>query len=283
MSKLTLRYPRIHHAVFFEPWAILESKHASIRAVLEAAMQGNMLDLLDERKPAEYAVADGIGIIPIEGVIGKGLSTMEKACGGVCVDEIGSMLGQAMADQSVQGIMLDINSPGGSVAGVPELADAISAASEVKPVMAYTDGEMASAAYWLAAGAKAIYATKSAVVGSIGVYIPWMDSSAFYAANGRKVEVIRNAGADLKGMGIPGTSLSDDQRAHLQEHVDQVAKMFHDHVTGNRPTVGAGAMRGQAMLGQPAADAGLTDGVQGFDHALKDLQTLIEMKKSRVG
>jgi len=283
MNKIRLRYPRLHHAVYFEPWAILESKHASIRAVLDSAMQGNLSEFLDERKPVEYSVTEGLAVIPIEGVIGKGLSTIEKSCGGVCVDEIGAMLGTAMNDPAVQGIMLDINSPGGSVAGVPELADAISVANESKPVIAFTEGEMASAAYWIAAGASAIYATKSAIVGSIGVYIPWMDSSAFYAANGHKVEVIRNAGADLKGMGIPGTSLSDEQRAHLQEHVDQVAKMFHDHVTGNRPAVGASSMRGQVMMGQPAADAGLTDGVQGFAQAMVDLRTLVEMKKSRMG
>lgn len=281
MNQTKLRYPRIHHAVYFEPWAILESKHASIRAVLDSAMQGNITDFLDERKPVEYAVNDGIATIPIEGVIGKGLSTIEKSCGGVCVDEIGAMLGRAVSDPAVTGIMLDINSPGGSVAGVPELGDAVSAANEIKPVIAFTDGEMASAAYWLAAGASAIYSTKSAIVGSIGVYIPWMDSSAYYAANGRKVEVIRNAGADLKGMGVPGTSLSDEQRAHLQEHVDQVAQMFHEHVVSNRPGVAASSMRGQAMLGAAAAAAKLTDGVQSFENSVEDLMALVGMRRRK--
>jgi ClpP class serine protease len=103
---------------------------------------------------------------------------------------------------------LDIDSPGGTVAGTPELAAAVSALDQKKPVYAFSSGLMASAAYWIASQARAIYATPSAQVGSIGVVQAVVDRSAAINAAGIKVEVF--SVGKYKAMGAPGTPLTDD-------------------------------------------------------------------------
>ena len=115
-----------------------------------------------------------------------------------------------MANPNVQRIVLDIDSPGGTVAGTPEAAAQIAAANKVKRVDAWTGNLMCSAAYYLAAGCRGVYAAPSATVGSIGVYLPVVDRSEMYKAMGVKVDIIKSG--KYKGMGFPGTSLTDDQR-----------------------------------------------------------------------
>jgi protease-4 len=204
----------------------------------------------------EYSVNQGIALIPIQGVIGKGLSKIEKSCGAVGVEDITAMLNTAMADNNVRGILLCINSPGGSVPGVPELADKVAAAAKIKPIFVFVDELCASAAYWIAAGATGIYATPSADVGSIGVYMPFWDVSAYYAEQGIAVELIK--AGELKGTGYEGTSLDEKGRAYLQEGVDDIYKMFTGFVATYRGAE-LPAMQGQTFIAAKALDAKLID------------------------
>jgi ClpP class serine protease len=100
------------------------------------------------------------------------------------------------------------------VAGTPELAAAVASLNEDKPVYAFSSGLMASAAYWIASQARAIYATPSAQVGSIGVVQAVVDDSGALDRDGIKVEVF--SVGKYKAMGAPGTSLTDDQRDLMQ-------------------------------------------------------------------
>ena len=122
---------------------------------------------------------------------------------------------------------------------------------------------MASAAYYIGAGADAIVSSRSAVVGSIGVYIPWMDTSAAYEAAGFKPDPIINKGGDLKALGFGGR-LSDAQRAHLQEKVDEDFAAFKAHVLKHR-SLPDGAMRGQVESGAKAAEMNLVDALGDMD------------------
>lgn len=267
-----MKFQHIIRVVTSEPWLITPAAHDSILKLIEAHTSGqpvaDLAELFDKEQPAMHIDESGVAVIPVKGVIGKGLSAIEKSCGAVGVEDIARDLAQANADPTVQAIMLDIDSPGGSVSGVPELGEAIS--NSRKTVFAYTEGQMASAAYWLAAGARQIYATKSADIGSIGVYLPWADQSKRYEAEGVKMEVIKNTGGTFKGMGVPGTSLTEAQRAHLQERVDDIFAMFTNHVTSHRPQVKAEAMQGQSLMAEKALAAGLIDQIQDFATALRD-------------
>lgn len=262
-----MRYQHVIEAVFHQPWLITSQAHASIRTLIESHLAQTALDVRVAREgegPCGEAVeleqmqiVDGIAHIPIGGVIGQRLSRFEKGSGAVDVTDIGSELAQAESDPNVRAILLDFDSPGGMVSGTPELAAQVSQAQ--KPVYSFTSGQIASAAYWLASATDGIFATISADVGSIGVYMPWIDATAFMEKKGLKVELIK--AGKLKGAGFPGTSLSADQRAHLQERVDQIYGMFTAHVRAQRGAVADETMQGQTFMAAEAMSRGLIDGI----------------------
>jgi len=263
-----MRLQRINELVNFKPWLITPTAHASIRALVARRIEmprsdeldQDFADLVIQREPMAITPA-GVAVITIRGIVGQGMSRIEKACGNTGTEEIAFELAQAVADPQVVGILLDIDSPGGTVGGIPELADRIAEANQEKPVYVFSSGMICSAAYWLACAATGIFVTRSADVGSIGVYLPWIDSTVALAQEGLSVEIIRNTGADLKGAGYPGTSLTPEQRTFLQADVDEVAAMFQSHVQDNRPDVSPDAMRGQSLLAESAQAAGLVDGI----------------------
>lgn len=272
-----MKFPRIISAVYWQPWLITSQGHSAVRVLLENRLsesyRAGMMDLPDDPEDDDplCCVENGIAEICIEGTILRKASALERMCGAVGVEQIDEALDCCTAPE-VKAVFLDIDSPGGTVGGVPELGDRIAALAKKKPIVAYTSGQMCSAAYWLASGASRIIASPSAEVGSIGVYLPWIDQTIRYAAAGVKVDIIRNDGADLKGMGYPGTSLTPEQRAHLQAGVDQIAEMFHAAVQkGRRNRIGDDTMRGQAFLGEEAMQRGLVDDVGSRAAALAQL------------
>lgn len=205
----------------------------------------------------QMEIIDGIAHIPIAGPIGRGLSNFEKGAGAADVSDVTDELDQAEENPEVRGIILDIDSPGGMVSGTPELGDRIAAVE--KPIYAFSNGLIASAAYWLAASTDGIFTTKSADIGSIGVYVPWADVSEMYKQKGVKIELFTSG--KYKGMGFPGTPLSQDQRDLLNERVMEIAQMFYDQVRANRPDVGDEAMQGQTFKADRALAHGLIDSI----------------------
>ena len=245
---------------------------------LSKALKGREPMLIDPARAAEFAdvkvglvdqvqalfgspdqpqVVNGYGIVPLKGVIGKSLLPVEKMMGAADLNDFTAAVEQMAADPAVHTILLDVSSPGGTVTGVEEAAAIVRAAG--KPTIAFTDTEMASAAYWIGAAADRVVATPSATVGSIGVYMAFADTSKMYADAGVKVEVIKSG--DLKAAGIDGTSLSDAQRADLQAQVDEIHAEFKASVRGKRAMVDDSAMRGQVFSGRGAAKQGLVTGL----------------------
>lgn len=276
MSKYT-RFEKVARRLYCENWAILPRMHAVISDIFQKhvtrTISAQEIELFGEKEELVMSVVDGVAVIPVHGVISKGINAMDRMSGATDVDEIGAMLKAAMADESVSAVVLDVDSPGGSVSGVPELAAAVAELSKHKPVIAATESLMASAAYWISAGARAIYATPSAEVGSIGVYLPILDESGAYAAAGYKMEVLRSAETPLKGAGIPGTALTPEQRADLQAGVDYLFSMFSGFVKSHR-RVDSEAMRGQTLFGNQAKAAGLVDSIGGLAEAIRDAKKL---------
>ncbi len=202
-------------------------------------------------------VIDGIAHIPIAGAIGSKLGDFAKGWGAVDVADIQADLDEAEEDSRVRGIILDFDSPGGMVSGTPELAARIEQVK--KPIYSFTDNMIASAAYWAAAGTDGIFSTLTANTGSIGVYVPFYDQTKRYADAGIKVDLIK--AGKLKGIGFPGTSLSAEQRDHLQERIDQIYGMFTGFVSKHRPDITKDTMQGQTFMGAEAYKRGLIDAV----------------------
>jgi ClpP class serine protease len=156
------------------------------------------------------------------------------------------------------------------VTGVPELAAKIRQWSATKPIHAFSDGLMASAAYWLAAGCASISCTRSADVGSIGVYMALIDESENWKKEGYRMVLIK-AGT-RKAEGIAGLPVSDAAIRAWQTEVDAIYKMFTSDIRLTRAAVAASAMQGQCFMGDAAAAAGLVDRV------VADLRAAVEHK-----
>lgn len=207
-------------------------------------------------------------IIPLKGVIGRGLPEMETYCGSCDLEEVEEMLEDAVRDDAVKVIILSVDSPGGVSVGVPEFARRIRNCP--KRVIAFTESEACSAAYWIASQASEFFATPSSSVGSVGCYIAYLDESEAYRKDGYKMEVIKSG--DLKGAGISGTALSDAQRKMLHDQTVEIHTDFKDDVKAVRSFVQDADMEGQVFSGKVAASKGLVTGlVDGFDELMEKL------------
>jgi signal peptide peptidase SppA len=287
-----MKFAHIYHAIHFEPWLIEPSAHAAIVALLESRMGEAALmgaspgveavgfklapgkNLWGEDLPT-MKVTDGIAHIPIMGTLGNGLGGLEKSCGACGLEDVQQNVQDAVARPDVKGMLFGINSPGGTLGGLPETAAMIRQAGTVKPTVAHTGGNAASAAYWLASQAQMIVGTPSSMTGSIGVYMPWADKSRAAEMQGVKIDVIKNTGGTHKGMGIPGTSLTDAQRGYLQERCDELFGMFKGEVLSQRANVASDCFTGKTYLGATAKKKGLIDDVGDYSHAVATLRALI--------
>lgn len=214
----------------------------------------------------------GVAVVPISGVLSARAGLMEQTSGMVSHEQVAAMLAAAEADQSVRAIVLDINSPGGTVAGTPELAATIRGLS--KPVVAQVSYMAASAAYWLAAQADEIVVTPSGEVGSIGVVRMHEDVSK--AADNEGVKVTFITAGKYKAEGNSFEPLSDDARAEAQRSVDQAFAMFVGDVAKGRG-VSTATARGESfgqgrMLGaKDAVAAGMADRIATYDETIARL------------
>ena len=248
-----------------EPLLIDPAKASDHAVLAEKFGFTDMLAQLFGQAPAPYVV-DGVGIVPIVGVIGKGLSPLEKIMGAVDVNDVSAAIDAFAANPEVEKVALQISSPGGTVTGVEELANKVRNLD--KPTLAYTDSEMASAAYWIASAADRVVASPSSTVGSVGVYIAIPDYSKAAEMQGIKMVVIKSG--KFKGAGIEGTSLNEDQISNLQASVDTIHAEFKEAVNMKRKMVKAEAMEGQTFSGKQAAAQGLVTGLaDSFNDALR--------------
>lgn len=262
------RWIHLHEAIFSRPWAITAAGHAAVVQVFTAWQErklalpkradddGDGPDFSDFVNAREDLSIDsnGIATISVAGVIGYKLAAIEKACGATDTGDVSDEIDQALA-QGAKGILFCFDTPGGSVTGTPELAAKIG--NIPVPTAAYIDSLCASAGYYLAVGCDVIVARPSADVGSLGVIIPMVDKSKLWDMAGVAPANIISTGSDLKGIGY-GPSLSDAQRAYLQDEVDQSLADWKAHNAKFR-TIDPSAMRGQTLSGSRALATNLID------------------------
>lgn len=217
------------------------------------------------------AIEDGVGIVAINGPILRKPDLFARILmGATDSEEIGAAIHEARMRPDVKAVMLDIDSPGGTVLGTPELAAAVATLNESKPVYAFSSGLMCSAAYWIASQARAVYATPSAQVGSIGVVQAVVDNSTALENRGLKVEVF--SVGKYKAMGAPGTSLTDDQRELIRSNLSEVARDFHAAVLSRGRAIPAEAMEGQTFSGRQAQRHNLAGMVPDRNEALRRMR-----------
>ncbi len=138
----------------------------------------------------DFMLRNGVAIIPINGTIFKRGSFWSFFYGGTPLTVLNRIFSEAVADNDVQAILLDIDSPGGQVSGTDAFSELVHQVREKKPVVAFANGMMASAAYWIGSSASRVIVERTAQVGSIGVLYMHHDWSRYDANLGLKRTVI---------------------------------------------------------------------------------------------
>jgi signal peptide peptidase SppA len=274
--------PRPQPPQLAAPWAITEDGLKLVLAVAsrdefyaeirEQALSAKKGERLENTRATEKR--DGVAVIPIAGPLFRKAGLFAEVSGATSYATIRRDLETALAAEDVRAILLDIDSPGGEVSGVAELADAIYQARGRKPMIAYVGGQAASAAYWLASQATEIVAAQTAVLGSIGVRAAIFDTRrAEDAAGVRTVEIVSTQS--------PHKSVDpSDHRdiARMQARVDDMAEIFIAAVArGRRRTpeeVRSGFGGGDVFVGSNAVGAGLADRLGNFEATLADLAAI---------
>jgi signal peptide peptidase SppA len=275
------------------PWALMPERLQAMTAVLtrwssdeppseETMFQVNADRVLrDTRKQfasdrgASNAGA-GIAVLPLYGVVTQRGNMVDDISGpgSTSTQKFTSALRQVLADDTVGQILIDIDSPGGSVYGVAELATEIVKARAQKPVVAVANSLAASAAYWIGCSASEFYVTPGGEVGSIGVWQAHFDYSKALEEEGVKPTLI--SAGKFKVEGNPYVPLHLEAQAFMQSRVDDYYNAFINAVAKGRGVSAAdvqGGMGEGRVLGADAALAAkMVDGIATFDDVLAKMQ-----------
>lgn len=184
-----------------------------------------------------------VAVIPLHGAITPRMSLLSMLFGGSGgLESFGECFSDALDDDDVEAIVIDIDSPGGVIDLVPEMAAQILAARGSKPIVAVANTMAASAAYWIASAADELVVTPSGQVGSIGVYTIHEDFSKMEQMMGISTTII--SAGPFKTDGNPYEPLSRGALAAMQDQVDTLYGMFTDAVAAGRGVKAAGVRAG---------------------------------------
>jgi signal peptide peptidase SppA len=277
-----MRYGHIVQYVASQVWAIQPEKMQELLSVLVFRACGQAFTPAEiqarigpAKRQAQSASSGSVAVVPLRGVIAHRMGTLDESSGGMSAERFTQQIRAAAADDSIGAIVMDVDSPGGTVAGLVEAADAVFEARQRKPVVAVANATMASAAYWLASQATSISAIPSALdngIGSIGVFSVHADISAALKKEGIKVTLIKSG--EHKAEGNQFEPLSKDTREHIQASVDAAKTAFVGAVARGRgisreAVVGLGD--GRAFAATDALKVGLVDAIEPFDEVLSRL------------
>jgi signal peptide peptidase SppA len=268
------------------PWAIEQSYVPVVSAVLTRLAIGDPLSAadreeLEQAKQARTAGANYTGAVAVIGVYGvltqRGEFT-DMSEPTTSMSRLATAVNAAAADSSIAAIVLDVDSPGGSVYGVTELADAIYQARQAKPIAAVANSLAASAAYWCACQAGELYAAPGAEVGSIGCYTMHADVSEAMKQRGISVELI--SAGKYKTEASSYAPLSDDARAHVQAGVDAYYDAFVRAVARGRgaslKAVREGMGQGRVLQSAQAQAENMIDGVATLSQVIGKMQAKVK-------
>lgn len=274
--------PDTHHrdahliAAALEPWAIREpmlqiiarvlGRHVAGRRASETELQAALVN----RETLPQAGGGGAAVLQVYGVLVPRANLLDDISGGTSFENLGHQLDEAMLADAVKTIILDINSPGGSVPGATELHAKILKARRKKAVIAQIQYSGYSAAYWIASAATKIYAAPSAGVGNIGVLTIHEDLSKALEMEGI-TETYIYAGK-YKIDGNSSQPLSAEAKAYLQTRVDAAMEMFVTDISRGRGAskdeIRTGYGQGRDVSAADALAMGMIDGIQTLEETV---------------
>lgn len=276
-------YPNVWSEFYSSPWAIIPSKLDEIETALHAIIKGDNKAYaeLPTTEQAKYQQVGDVAIVPISGTISTRPSVFSS--GGTSYNTISKMLGDAVANKTVNNIVLDIHSPGGMVFGIDEMVSKIESAKAIKPVYAVANHTAASAAYWIGSQANKFYVSPNGQVGSIGVMVRRIDATKQAEIAGVVHHVI--ASTSHKTEGDPYRAMSAEESDYLQEQVDKIHARFVSAVargrglSENRVTSDFG--KGRMLLDENAVSAGMVDGIATLESVVERLRSVSSRNRTK--
>lgn len=265
------------------PWAIVPDKLLEIQAIYSTHLRGEKIDIeaIEARlgRPLandqqEYRMeAGGIAVLPVSGVISNKANMFTRVSGGASAQMLTSQVSSMRADPRVRGVVLDFDTPGGSVFGIPALASEIRALAAEKPTASVSTGMMASAGYWTGSAANSVFMSgETDYLGSIGVV-----ATHSYNPRAGGAQTTEITAGRFKRMASDAAPLTKEGRAYIQGQVDEIYRAFVGAVAENRRVSVDQVLEhmadGRVFVGKQALDAGLADGIATVDTIVERMAT----------
>lgn len=252
-----------------EVWAIHPAALRRAMALVQANPTAQVPEHAGQPKQRKQK---NVAVLPLHGLLEHRTSLMGWLYGGTSTQAFGRAFDAAVADSQVQSILLDVDSPGGSVFGMQELSDKIYAARGTKPIIAIANPQADSAAYYAATAADRLYVTPSGRVGSVGTMTTHLDLSGMYEKAGAKEYLIRADDSPHKGEWLESQPVSEEYLADLQSMVNEYQSAFTSAVARNRGVTPAEVRakfgKGRDVGAKAAVEAGMADRIATFEDVL---------------
>lgn len=257
------------------PWAIVPEKLLELQAIYARHLHGEGVDLaaiearlgrpLASDQQAYAMRPGGVAVLEISGVIAPKANMFTRISGGASANMLQAQVNSMRDDPRVVSALLDWDTPGGNVLGIPGLADSIARLAAEKPTVSISTGIMASAGYWAGSAANAVYISGlTDVLGSIGVV-----QAHTFDPRKAALQVTEVTAGKYKRIASDNAPLSAEGQAYIQAQVDEVYSVMVQTVARQRQAsvedVLARMADGRIFIGQQALDAGLADGVSSVD------------------
>lgn len=266
--------PRYFQSLADQVWAVQSPAvlHELSQIVQRAGSMEAVQKVQAQRVERTFNVQerDGVAIVPIMGPIMPRANLFSMISGATSLDMLALDLNKLAGDPNIKSILLNIDSPGGTVTDVDETAGMIAEVASRKRVVAYVGGTAASAAYWLASAANEIVTARTGQLGSIGVVATIAKQKEPDESGNMNFEIV-SSGAENKRPD-PET---DSGRSLILERVDEIERLFVDSVASNRgvdrDTVLKDFGRGNVFVGGSAVRRNLADRTGTFEGVLREL------------
>lgn len=276
---MSTRIFRLADRVFGQPLLATESLAHSVATYVNSRVMGDDIQAaVNFEKPkgdakSRLRVHDNVAVVPIMGGLTHRMSYIDAMCTGGLSSYEGLRKGfdEALADDSIDTIVLHVDSGGGEASGCFELARHIKDSRGKKKIITYVDEFACSAAYALASAADEVIASPDADVGSIGVIMIHQEMTKAFQKNGIEINVIK--AGHYKGLGSPFQELSDESRVKLQDRINDVYNTFTSFVASARGLSVEDVKGTQADVysAKDALERGLIDSIKSQDEFLNYL------------
>lgn len=260
-------YRRIMAHMLAHPWAIVPEVLERILAIAQGENESPEAVAAKLGRPLQNTRTvthrDGVAVIPVTGPVFRYANLFTEISGATSVDVLATDFRSALDHPDIRGVVLEIDPPGGQVAGISEFAEQVRAAS--KPVVAYISDLGASAAYWIASAAGHVVIRDTAVAGSVGVV-----ATLRRGKQDNTIEIVSSQ-SPKKRLDLD----TDAGRAELQRLIDDIAQVFIDQVAAYRGFNVAHVLehfgQGGVMVGANAVRAGLADEMGSLENVIAGL------------